>query len=94
MGADDLCTAGPSSAMTIAGGTYLRSNKVYVQGACTGGGSYTLAPHTFDEQAAYVGDPLALVRPPFHRSHQSPMPDRSPELTDQPQQMQPTSEAT
>jgi hypothetical protein len=67
MGSDDLCTSGSSSAMTIAGGTYLRSNKIYVQGACTAGGSYTLdPPTTFDEQAAYVGDPLALVRPPFH----------------------------
>jgi Flp pilus assembly protein TadG len=67
LGSDDLCTSGPSSALTIAGGTYLRSNKVYVQGACTisGGGAVTIGPPTtFDEQAAYVGDPLALLRPP------------------------------
>jgi hypothetical protein len=68
MGADDQCTSGATSAMTVAGGTYIRSNTVYVQGACTANGSYTLAPPTtFDEQAAYVGDPLALVRPPTSR---------------------------
>ena len=63
-GADDACTSGPSSAMTIAGGSYLRSNTVYVQGSCTvsGGSATVLAP--FDEQAVYVGDPLALLRPP------------------------------
>jgi Flp pilus assembly protein TadG len=64
LGSDDLCTSGPSSALTIAGGTYLRSNTVYVQGACTQGGSSGTVLSTFDELAAYVGDPLALVRPP------------------------------
>ena len=63
-GFDDLCTTGPSSAMTIAGGTYLRSNTVYIQGSCTQSGSAATILATFDEQAAYVGDPLALVRPP------------------------------
>ena len=65
-GSDDRCLAGPSSAMTIAGGTYLRSNTVYVRGACTQSGSSGTVLSAFDEQAAYVGDPLALVRPPFH----------------------------
>ena len=64
MGSDDLCTSGSTSAMTIAGGTYLRSNTVYVQGACTQSGTSGTVVSTFDEQAAYVGDPLALVRPP------------------------------
>jgi Flp pilus assembly protein TadG len=63
-GADDLCTSGPSSALTIAGGTYLRSNTVYVQGACTQDGTSGTVLSSFDELAAYVGDPLALVRPP------------------------------
>lgn len=66
LGSDDLCTSGSTSAMTIAGGTYLRSNTVYIQGACTQSGSSGTVLSTFDEQAAYVGDPLALVRPPFH----------------------------
>ena len=64
LGSDDLCTSGSSSAMTIAGGTYLRSNTVYIQGACTQSGSSGTVLATFDEQAAYVGDPLALIRPP------------------------------
>lgn len=66
LGSDDRCTSGSTSAMTIAGGTYLRSNTVYIQGACTQSGSSGTVLSTFDEQAAYVGDPLALVRPPFH----------------------------
>lgn len=63
-GADDQCTSGPSSAMTIAGGTYLRSNTVYIQGGCTNSGSSSQVFSAFDERAAYVGDPLALLRPP------------------------------
>jgi hypothetical protein len=66
MGSDDLCTSGSSSALTIDGGTFLRSNIVYVQGACTQSGTSGTVLSTFDEQAAYVGDPLALVRPPYH----------------------------
>jgi Flp pilus assembly protein TadG len=65
-GANDSCLDGPQGGLTIAGGTTLTSNTIYIQGGCNeNGGSVTINPPTaFDERAAYVGDPLALVRPP------------------------------
>jgi Flp pilus assembly protein TadG len=64
-GANDNCLDGPQGGLKIAGGTDLTSNTIYIQGACVLGGSATIhPPTTFDEQAAYVGDPLALLRPP------------------------------
>lgn len=64
-GSDDVCSNG-SSALSIDGGTYLNSNTVYIQGSCGQNGSSGVVLSTIDEQAAYVGDPLALLRPPFH----------------------------
>jgi Flp pilus assembly protein TadG len=65
-GANDNCSDGPKGGLTIAGGTSVTSNTIYIQGGCNvNGGSATInPPTTFDERAAYVGDPLALVRPP------------------------------
>ncbi len=65
-GGNDNCFDGSSGGLTIAGGTDLTSNTVYVVGGCNqNGGSATIhPPTTFDERAAYVGDPLTLVRPP------------------------------
>jgi hypothetical protein len=66
-GANDNCMDGSSGGLKIAGGSTIQSNTIYVQGGCTvSGGSLTLVPPntSFDERAAYVGDPLALVRPP------------------------------
>jgi Putative Flp pilus-assembly TadE/G-like len=64
-GGNDNCMDGPQGGLQIAGGTEITSNTIYVQGGCVTGGSVTLHPPTsFDERAAYVGDPLAFVRPP------------------------------
>ena len=66
-GANDNCMDGSQGGLTIAGGTTLTSNTVYIQGACNvnGSGSVTINPPTsFDERAAWVGDPLSLIRPP------------------------------
>jgi hypothetical protein len=65
-GANDNCLDGPQGGLTIAGGTSLQSNTVYIVGGCNvNGGSATFVPPTsFDERAAYVGDPLSLLRPP------------------------------
>jgi hypothetical protein len=65
-GANDNCMDGGHGGLTIAGGTTLTSNKVYIQGGCNvAGGSVTLnVTGGFDELAPYVGDPLALIRPP------------------------------
>lgn len=66
-GANDNCMDGPKGGLEITGGTEITSNTIYIQGACSvNGGVATInPPTTFDEQAAYVGDPLALVRPPL-----------------------------
>jgi Flp pilus assembly protein TadG len=65
-GANDNCMDGPQGGLTIAGGTNLTSNTIYIQGGCNvNGGSVTInPPTTFDERGGYVGDPLSLVRPP------------------------------
>ena len=63
-GANDNCMDGSSGALSINGGTSVTSNTIYVVGGCVvNGGSATLNA-TFDERANFVGDPLALVRPP------------------------------
>ena len=62
-GANDSCSDGSQGGLTIAGGTSVTSNNIYVQGGCVVNGSATLNA-TFDERATYVGDPLSLVRPP------------------------------
>jgi hypothetical protein len=64
-GSDDVCSNG-TSALSIDGGTYLNSNTVYIQGSCGQSGVSGTVTSDIDEQAVYVGDPLALVRPPFH----------------------------
>ena len=67
-GGNDNCMDGSSGGLKIAGGTTIQSNTIYVQGGCTvSGSSPTLVPPntSFDERAAYVGDPLALLRPPL-----------------------------
>jgi Flp pilus assembly protein TadG len=65
-GANDNCSDGGSGGLTIAGGTSLTSNTVYIAGACNQAGTAGAINVTggFDERAPYVGDPLALVRPP------------------------------
>jgi hypothetical protein len=65
-GANDNCMDGSQGGLTINGGTSVTSNTIYIQGGCNiNGGSVTINPPTsFDERAAYVGDPLSLVRPP------------------------------
>ena len=65
-GANDNCMDGPKGGLTIDGGTTLTSNTIYIQGGCNvNGGSATInPPTTFDERAAFVGDPLSLVGRP------------------------------
>jgi hypothetical protein len=67
-GTNDSCTDGSQGGLTIAGGTTIQSNTMYVQGGCNvnGGSANILPPTSFDERAVFVGDPLSLVRPPFH----------------------------
>lgn len=63
-GGNDNCLDGPQGGLTIAGGTTITSNTIYIQGGCTvSGGSATISA-PIDELAPYVGDPLSLVRPP------------------------------
>jgi Flp pilus assembly protein TadG len=66
-GGNDNCMDGAQGGLTIAGGTTIQSNTIYIQGGCnTSGSSLTLVPPTsFDERAAFVGDPLSLLRPPM-----------------------------
>ena len=63
---NDNCFDGSDGALSIDGGTTFQSNTVYIQGICNiSGGSVTIVPPTtFDEHAAYVGDPLSIIRPP------------------------------
>ena len=67
-GANDACTDGSTGALTIAGGTTVTSNKIYIQGSCNvNGGSATIncgSVGCTDELSTYVGDPMALIRPP------------------------------
>ena len=66
-GGNDNCMDGPQGGLTIAGGTTIQSNTIYIQGGCNVNGSApTIVPPTtsFDERAAFVGDPLSLLRPP------------------------------
>ena len=63
-GANDSCSDGSQGALTIAGGTSITSNTIYIQGGCVQNGTPGTINATFDEHAVYVGDPLALVRPP------------------------------
>jgi hypothetical protein len=64
-GANDNCLDGSSGGLKLGGGTEVTSNTIYIQGGCVTGGTVTIhPPTTFDERAAYVGDPLALLRPP------------------------------
>jgi hypothetical protein len=67
-GANNSCVDGPQGGLTIAGGTTVTSNTIYIQGGCNvNGGSATIncgPPGCTDELATYVGDPLSLIRPP------------------------------
>ena len=65
-GANDNCSDGGLGGLTLAGGTSLTSNTVYIAGACNQAGTAgtLIVTGGFDERAPYVGDPLALVRPP------------------------------
>lgn len=66
-GANDSCVDGSQGGLEIGGGTEVTANTIYIQGGCNfNGGSGTIhPPTTFDERAAYVGDPLAVLRPPL-----------------------------
>lgn len=66
-GGNDSCTDGSQGGLTIAGGTSIRSNTIYIQGGCNVNGTSPdiQPPTTFDEQAAFVGDPLSLIRAPL-----------------------------
>jgi Flp pilus assembly protein TadG len=66
-GGNDNCMDGSQGGLTIAGGTTIQSNTIYIQGGCNvNGSSPTIVPPTsFDERAAFVGDPLSLLRPPL-----------------------------
>lgn len=63
-GANDNCTDGPQGALTVAGGTIVTSNTIYIQGGCNINGSSATISASTDERATYVGDPLSLIRPP------------------------------
>jgi hypothetical protein len=67
-GANDTCIDGPQGGLTIAGGTNVTSNTIYIVGGCNvSGGSAAIncgPPGCTDELATYVGDPLSLIRPP------------------------------
>ena len=61
---DDVCN-GSSGGFIMNGGTLVEAPALYVQGACGWTGtSGTMVVPVIDEGASYVGDPLALVRPP------------------------------
>jgi hypothetical protein len=63
-GANDNCYDGSSGALKIDGGTYIKSNTIYIQGGCVVNGASATILATTDERATYVGDPLGLIRPP------------------------------
>jgi Flp pilus assembly protein TadG len=63
-GANDNCMDGPSGGLTIDGGTTVNSNTIYIVGGCNVNGSSATIGAPTDERAAYVGDPLSLLRPP------------------------------
>jgi hypothetical protein len=63
-GANDACTDGSSGGLTIDGGTYVKSNTIYIQGGCNINGVSASINAPTDELATYVGDPLSLIRPP------------------------------
>lgn len=62
---DDACTNVSQGAIVMDGGSYLESPGLYVVGGCDiNGASGTIDVDELDEETSYVGDPLALVRPP------------------------------
>ena len=64
-GANDTCAKDPKGAFEVSGSnTTVDIPALYVQGACTYSGNTPPVIGTVDEQAGYVGDPLALIRPP------------------------------
>jgi hypothetical protein len=68
-GGDDQCTniaggGSGSGGLTVAGGTSVTSNTIYIVGGCDVNGASGSITAPIDERAPYVGDPLSLVRPP------------------------------
>lgn len=63
-GSNDSCVGGSSGGLTVAGGTTINSNDIYIVGGCNVNGASATINAPTDERATFVGDPLALVRPP------------------------------
>lgn len=67
-GANDNCSDGANGGLTIAGGTSVTSNTIYIVGGCNVNGASASIncgpPGCTDERATFVGDPLSLIRPP------------------------------
>lgn len=64
-GGNDGCANNPQGAFEVNGSnTTVIAPALYVQGACTYSGGTAPSITTVDEQAAFAGDPLALIGPP------------------------------
>ena len=64
-GSNNVCAKDPQGAFEVSGAnTTVDIPALYVQGACTYSGNNPPTIGTVVEQASYVGDPLALIRPP------------------------------
>ncbi|MEO8462002.1 MAG: pilus assembly protein TadG-related protein [Chloroflexota bacterium] len=64
-GGNDACANNSQGAFEISGSnTTVIAPALFVQGACTYSGNTAPSIDTVDEQAAYVGDPLAIIKPP------------------------------
>ncbi|HET9345022.1 MAG TPA: pilus assembly protein TadG-related protein [Candidatus Limnocylindrales bacterium] len=63
-GGDDDCTNVSDGGLVVAGGTFIESNTIYIQGGCDVNGASGDIHAPVEELATYVGDPLALIRPP------------------------------
>lgn len=64
-GGNDACANNPQGAFEVSGSnTTVIAPGLYVRGACTYSGSTPPSIGSVDERASYVGDPLALIRPP------------------------------
>ena len=63
-GGNDSCLDGPQGGLAIDGGTTVTSNTIYIQGGCVVNGVSATVNAPIEERGGYVGDPLALIRPP------------------------------
>lgn len=64
---DNICATGSGQGgLNVNGTSSLSAPEVYVVGTCTGGGTVTspTGSNPLNEGAAYIGDPLAGLRPP------------------------------